>query len=34
VADYGRLLAEVNEEVRTLQDRLEALEEVKFGKYN
>ncbi|MBN1219461.1 MAG: hypothetical protein JXM69_11070 [Anaerolineae bacterium] len=32
VADYGRLSAEVNEEVRTLQDHLEALEEVKLGR--
>jgi serine/threonine protein kinase len=31
VADYGRLSSEVNEEVRTLQDHLEALEEVKLG---
>lgn len=31
VAGYSRLLAEVNEEVRTLQDYLEALEEVKLG---
>lgn len=31
VADYGRLSAEVDEEVRTLQDHLEALEEVKLG---
>jgi hypothetical protein len=32
VADYSRLSAEVNEEVRTLQDHLEALEEVKLGR--
>ncbi len=32
VADYSRLLAEVDEEVRTLQDHLEALEEVKLGR--
>lgn len=32
VADYSRLLAEVDEEVRLLQDRLEALEEVKLGR--
>jgi len=32
VADYNRLSAEVNEEVRTLQDHLEALEEVKLGR--
>ncbi len=31
VADYSRLSSEVNEEVRTLQDHLEALEEVKLG---
>ena len=31
VADYSRLSEEVDEEVRTLQDHLEALEEVKFG---
>jgi hypothetical protein len=31
VADYGRLSADVDEEVRTLQDHLEALEEVKLG---
>jgi hypothetical protein len=31
VADYGHLSAEMDEEVRTLQDHLEALEEVKFG---
>jgi hypothetical protein len=30
VADYSRLSAEVDEEVRTLQDHLEALEEVKL----
>jgi hypothetical protein len=32
VADYSRLSSEVNEEVRTLQDHLEALEEVKLGR--
>ncbi len=32
VADYSRLSAEVDEEVRTLQDHLEALEEVKMGR--
>lgn len=32
VADYSHLSAEVNEEVRTLQDHLEALEEVKLGR--
>jgi hypothetical protein len=32
VADYSRLSAEVDEEVRMLQDRLEALEEVKLGR--
>jgi hypothetical protein len=32
VADYGRLSSDVDEEVRTLQDHLEALEEVKLGK--
>ncbi|MBN1217981.1 MAG: pentapeptide repeat-containing protein [Anaerolineae bacterium] len=32
VADYGRLSAEVDEEVRTLQDQLEALEEVKLAR--
>lgn len=32
VADYSRLSADVNEEVRTLQDHLEALEEVKLGR--
>jgi hypothetical protein len=32
VADYSRLSAEVDEEVRLLQDRLEALEEVKLGR--
>lgn len=32
VADYSRLSAEVDEEVRTLQDHLEALEEVKLGR--
>jgi hypothetical protein len=32
VADYSHLSAEVDEEVRTLQDHLEALEEVKLGK--
>ncbi len=31
VADYSRLSEEVDEEVRTLQDHLEALEEVKLG---
>ena len=31
VADYSRLSEEVDEEVRTLQDHLEALEEVKMG---
>ena len=31
VADYSRLSAEVDEEVRTLQDQLEALQEVKLG---
>lgn len=31
VADYSRLSAEADEEVRTLQDHLEALEEVKLG---
>jgi hypothetical protein len=31
VADYGHLAAEVNEQVQTLRDRLEALEEVKLG---
>ena len=31
VADYSRLSAEADEEVRTLQDHLEALEEVKPG---
>jgi hypothetical protein len=31
VADYSRLSAEVDEEVRTLQDHLEALEEVRLG---
>jgi hypothetical protein len=31
VADYSRLSAEVDEEVRTLQDHLEALDEVKLG---
>ena len=33
VADYSRLSAEVDEEVRSLQDQLEALEEVKLGRY-
>lgn len=33
VADYSRLSAEVDEEVRTLQDQLEALEEVKLSRY-
>ena len=32
VADYNHLSAEVDEEVRTLQDHLEALEEVKLGR--
>jgi hypothetical protein len=32
VADYGRLSANVDEEVRILQDQLEALEEVKLGR--
>jgi heme exporter protein D len=32
VADYSRLSAEVDEEVRTLQDHLEALEEVKMDR--
>jgi hypothetical protein len=32
MADYSRLSEEVNEEVRTLQDHLEALEEVKLGR--
>jgi hypothetical protein len=32
VADYSRLSAEVEEEVHTLQDHLEALEEVKLGR--
>ena len=32
VADYSHLSAEVDEEVRNLQDHLEALEEVKLGK--
>ncbi|NJN95838.1 MAG: Pr2TM family membrane protein [Anaerolineales bacterium] len=32
VADYSRLSSEVDEEVRLLQDRLEALEEVKLGR--
>jgi hypothetical protein len=31
VADYGRLSTEVDEEVRLLQDQLEALREVKLG---
>lgn len=31
VADYSRITSEVSEEVRTLKDHLEALEEVKFG---
>ena len=31
VADYGRLSSEVDEEVRVLEDHLEALEEVKLG---
>lgn len=33
VADYSRLSADVDEEVRSLQDQLEALEEVKLSKY-
>lgn len=33
MADYSRLSAEVDEEVRSLQDQLEALEEVKLGRY-
>jgi hypothetical protein len=32
VADYSRLAAEVDEEVRTLQDHLEALKEVKLSR--
>lgn len=32
VADYSRLSAEVEEQVRVLQDHLEALEEVKFSR--
>ncbi len=32
VADYSRITSEVSEEVRVLQDHLEALEEVKFGR--
>ncbi len=32
VADYSRLSTEVDEEVRGLQDHLEALEEVKLGR--
>jgi serine/threonine protein kinase len=31
VADYGRLSSEINEEVRVLQDQLDALAEVKLG---
>ena len=31
VADYSRLAADVDEEVRTLQDHLEALEEVRLS---
>jgi hypothetical protein len=31
VADYSRLSVEVDEEVRLLQDQLEALREVKLG---
>jgi hypothetical protein len=31
VADYSRLSTEVDEEVRLLQDQLEALREVKLG---
>jgi TolA-binding protein len=34
VADYSRLSTEVNEEVQILQDHLEALGEVKLGRYN
>ena len=34
VADYSRMSADVNEEVRILQDHLEALEEVKSSRYN
>jgi hypothetical protein len=34
VADYNRLSTEVDEEVRLLQDRLEALREVKLGAAN
>ena len=33
VADYRRLLVEIDEEVHTLQDHLEALEEVKMGRF-
>ncbi len=33
MADYSRMSAEVNEEVRVLQDHLEALEEVKSSRY-
>jgi len=32
VADYRHLLAEVDEETMALQDYLEALEEVKYGR--
>jgi hypothetical protein len=32
VADYSRLSEEVDEEVRTLEDHLEALEEVKLSR--
>jgi hypothetical protein len=32
VADYSRLSADVDEEVRLLQDQLEALREVKLGR--
>ena len=31
VADYRRLLTEIDEEVHTLQDHLQALDEVKFA---
>jgi len=31
VADYSRITSEVSEEIRTLRDHLDALEEVKFG---
>ena len=33
-ADYSRISVAVDEEVRTLEDHLEALEEVKFGRTN